>query len=77
MHTRGYQLVPQLLLKHIDSLPVQYRHIEHLHSKKSILGKKGSFVNFDVFCPVYLFCLCLDSAYVDKSTGNRAFTEAF
>ena len=33
VHTRANQLVPQLLMKQSDTLPTQYRHIEHLHEE--------------------------------------------
>ena len=25
------ELLPQLLMEHFDTLPIQYRHIEHMH----------------------------------------------
>ena len=31
MHTRGNQLVPELLLKLSDTLHIQYRYNEHVH----------------------------------------------
>ena len=30
-HTRAYQLLPQLLMEQFDTLPIQCRHIEHMH----------------------------------------------
>ena len=30
-HTRADQLLPQLLMEHFDTLPIQCRHIEHMH----------------------------------------------
>ena len=30
-HTRAVQLLPQLLTEHFDTLPIQCRHIEHMH----------------------------------------------
>ena len=30
-HTRADQLLPQLLMEQFDTLPIQYRHIEHMH----------------------------------------------
>ena len=45
-HTRADQLLPQLLklIEQFDTFPIQYRHIEHMHSgvwirKKSFLTK--------------------------------------
>ena len=37
------QLLPQLLMEQFDTLPIQYRHIEHMHEgvwlKKNIFDK--------------------------------------
>ena len=30
-HTQADQLLPQLLMEHFDTLPIQCRHIEHMH----------------------------------------------
>ena len=30
-HTRANQLVPQLFMEQFDTLPIQCRHIEHMH----------------------------------------------
>ena len=30
-HTRAAQFLPQLLIEHFDTLPIQLRHIEHMH----------------------------------------------
>ena len=30
-HTRGDQLLPQLLMERLDTFPIQCRHIEHMH----------------------------------------------
>ena len=30
-HTWANQLLPQLLMEHFDTLPIQCRHIEHMH----------------------------------------------
>ena len=30
-HTGADQLLPQLLIEHFDTLPIQCRHIEHMH----------------------------------------------
>ena len=31
VHTRADQLLPQLLMEQFDTLPIQCRHIEHMH----------------------------------------------
>ena len=31
VHTPSDQLLPQLLMEQFDTLPIQYRHIEHMH----------------------------------------------
>ena len=37
------QLLPQLVMEQLDTLPIQYRHIEHMHEgvwlKKKFLSK--------------------------------------
>ena len=42
-HTRADQLLPQLLMEQFDTLPIQCRHIEHMHEgvwfKKIIFDK--------------------------------------
>ena len=30
-HTQADQLLPQLLIEQFDTLPIQCRHIEHMH----------------------------------------------
>ena len=30
-HTRADLLLPQLLMEQFDTLPIQFRHIEHMH----------------------------------------------
>ena len=47
-HTRANQLLPQLLLEHFDTLPIQCRHIEHMHEgvyfrKKFVCGGYTAF----------------------------------
>ena len=31
MHRWADQLLPQILMEHFDTSPIQYRHIEHMH----------------------------------------------
>ena len=42
-HTQANQLLPQLLMEQFDTLPIQCRHIEHMHEgvwiKKIIFDK--------------------------------------
>ena len=46
VHTRANELLPQLLMEQFDTLPIQYRHIEHMHAgvwfKKMIFDKMTS-----------------------------------
>ena len=43
VHTLADQLLPQLLMDQFDTLPIQYRHIKHMHDgvwlKKIIFDK--------------------------------------
>ena len=48
------QLLPQLLMEQFDNLPIQYRHIEHMHEgvclkKKINFGQNDSYENLDYF----------------------------
>ena len=40
MHTRGSQLVPELLLKLSGTLHIQYRYTEHVHEEMSCKKKE-------------------------------------
>ena len=40
-HTLADQLLPQLLMEQFDSLPIQLRHIEHMH--EGVLFRKNNF----------------------------------
>ena len=35
------QLLPQLLMEQFDTLPIQYRHIEHMHEE--VWSRKNNF----------------------------------
>ena len=52
-HTRADQLLPQLLMEHFDTLPIQCRHIEHMHEgvyfRKNIFLQNDSCENLDNF----------------------------
>ena len=37
-HTRADQLLPQLLMEQFDTIPIQFRHIEHIH--EGVVQKK-------------------------------------
>ena len=47
------QLLPQLLMEQFDTLPIQYRHIEHMHEgvwfRKNNLLQNDSCENLDTF----------------------------
>ena len=45
VHTRADQLLPQLLMEQFDTLPLQCRHIEHMH--KGVWLRKNSFTQND------------------------------
>ena len=59
VHTRADQLLPQLLMEQFDTLPIQYRHIEHMHEgiwfKKIFFRQKDSYENIDNFPLIWLF----------------------
>ena len=40
-HTRADQLLPQLLMEQFDTLPIQCKHIEHMH--EDVLFRKNNF----------------------------------
>ena len=46
VHTLADQLLPQLLMEQFDTLPIQCRHIEHMHEgvwfKKIIFDKMAA-----------------------------------
>ena len=57
MHVWGNQLLPQLLLKHSDTLHTQYRHIGHLHEgvwcHKNVFWQNDSIFDLAI---CFLFC---------------------
>ena len=70
-------------MKQSDTLPTQYRHIEHLHEEvwcqKIHYWQNDSFVNLAIFSLLAFkqgLCLCLKSAYTGQSTSTTAFDEA-
>ena len=64
-HTRADQLLPQLLMEQFDTLPIQCRHIEHMHegvwSEKIIFDKMTAVRTYlsDFFCSGIQFNLLL------------------
>ena len=70
------QLLPQLLKEHFDALPRQCRHIEHMHEgvcfRKNNFWQNDSYENLDNFP----FCICMDSAFIGRSTPTTAFDGA-
>ena len=52
------QLLPQLLMEQFDTLPIQYRHIEHMHEgvwfRKNNFWQNDSCENFDNFSLIWL-----------------------
>ena len=58
-HTQTDQLLPQLLMEQFDTFPIQCRHIEH---------------NFSLIRCLYMrVCICIDDAFMDRSTPTTAF----
>ena len=74
MHTQANRLVKQLLMKQSDTLPTQYRHIEHLHEEvwcqKIIIEKNDSFVNLVIF-PCLLFNRGYACAYIVHTRAKQ------
>ena len=52
------QLLPQLLMEQLDTFPLQYRHIEHMHErvwlKIIFFLQKDSYENLDNFSLIWL-----------------------
>ena len=80
MHRWANQLLPQLLMEPFDTLPIQCRHIEHMHEgvwlKKNKFFDKMTAVRTKTIIPLYGFCICMDSAFMGRSTPTTAFDEA-
>ena len=74
------QVLLQLLMEQLDTLPMKYRHTEHMHEgvwlKNFFLGQNDSFVNLENYFPIYGFCICMDSAFMGRSTPTTAFDAA-
>ena len=69
-------LLPQFFVDQYYILPIQKRHLEHLHEgvwlKKGKFWQNDRYDNLDNF-PLYGFCICMDSAFIDRSTPTTAF----
>ena len=48
VHTQADQLLPQLLMEQLDTMSIQYRHIEHMH-EGVWLKKNDNCENLDNF----------------------------
>ena len=73
------QLLLQLLMEQFDTLPIQCRHIEHMH--EGVWFTKNNFdkmttVRTYTIIPLYGFCICMDSAVMGRSTPTTAFDGA-
>ena len=70
------QLLQQLLMEQFDTSPIQYRLNKHMH--------EGVWLNFlfekmtamKTIIPLYGFCICMDSAFIGRSTPTTAFDGA-
>ena len=75
VHTLVDQL-PQLFMEQFDTFNIQCRHIEYMHEgvwfRKNNLDKMTA-VGTKRFFPKYGFCICIDSAFIGRSTSITAF----
>ena len=70
------QLLPQLLMEQFDTLPIQCKHIEHMHG--GVLFRKKNFdemtaVRTKTIFPLLGFCICIDGAFMGRSSPTTAF----
>ena len=73
------QLLLQLLMEQFDTLSIQCRHIEHMH--EGVWFTKNNFdkmtaVRTWTIVPLYGFCICMDSAFMGRSSHTTAFDGA-
>ena len=73
------QLLLQLLMEQFDTLSIQCRHIEHMH--EGVWFTKNNFdkmtaVRTWTIIPLYGFCICMDSAFMGRSSPTTAFDGA-
>ena len=70
------QLLPQLLMEQFDTLPIQCRHIEHMHGRvwfrKNNFGQNDSCENLDNVSLIRL-CIHIDDAFMGRSTPTTTF----
>ena len=70
------QLLPQLLMEQFDTLPIQCRHIEHMHEgvwfRKNNFRQNDSSENLDNFSLIRC-CMCIDGDFMGRSTPTTAF----
>ena len=61
------QLLPQLLMEQFETLPIQFKHIEHMHegvcSEIIILDEMTAVRTLTIF-PLLGFCICIDGAFM-------------
>ena len=76
------QLLLQLLMERFDTLSIQCRHIEHMHEgvwfTKNNFDKMTAMRTYYVrtIIPLYGFCICMDSAFMGRSSPTTAFDGA-
>ena len=73
------QLLSQLLMEQFDTLPIQYRHIEHMYEGvwlKNFFFYKMTAVRTLTIIPFYGFCICIYGAFMARSTPITAFDGA-
>ena len=70
------QLLLQLLMEQFDTLSIQCRHIEHMH--EGVWFTKNNFDKMTAvkIIPFYGFCICMDSAFMGRSSPITAFDGA-
>ena len=66
-------------MEQFDTLPIQYRHIEHMHEGVWLKKKfdKMTAVRTSTSFPLYGFCICIDSAFMGRFTPTTALMKQF
>ena len=66
-------------MEQFETLPIQFKHIEHMHegvcSEKIIFDEMTAVRTYTII-PLYGFCICMDSAFMGRSTPTTAFDGA-
>ena len=70
------QLLKQLLMEQVDTLPIQYKHIEHMHEGVWLKFFFDKMTAMRTIIPLYRFCICMDSAFMGRATPTTAFDGA-